>query len=271
MSWVWISLRFWLFLLVLQPLLSAAYEVIYAVNCGGGKHTDRFGIRYNSDDNRVGIPSDYGKNLIISRVHPDDMILYQTERYHTTSFKYDVPIVDEGEFLLITKYAEVYFQQPGQKVFDVNLNDLIGISDLDIFSSVGKAAAHDVVLPFSIRDGQLSVEGETSNFDGTLSVEFAKGAADNPKVNAIVIIKGPLEGPEKIPALPPPEVEPLDTEQRDGRDVEWGDTASKSDKFKRTSGPKSQDPYASDDSWFMPITMAVAVFLPVLFCLCRVR
>lgn len=60
------------------------------------------------------------------------------------------------------------------QVFDVNLNDLIGISDLDIFSSVGKAAAHDVVLPFSIRDGQLSVEGETSDFDGTLSVEFAK-------------------------------------------------------------------------------------------------
>lgn len=56
----------------------------------------------------------------------------------------------------------------------MNLNDLIGISDLDIFSSVGKAAAHDVVLPFSIRDGQLSVEGETSDFDGTLSVEFAK-------------------------------------------------------------------------------------------------
>lgn len=42
-------------------------------------------------------------------------------------------------------------------------------------------------------------------------------------------------------------------------------------KFRRTSGPKMTDPYASDDSWFMPITIAVAVFLPVLFCLCRVR
>ena len=54
------------------------------------------------------------------------------------------------------------------------LNGHIGISDLDIFSSVGKAAAHDEVLPFSIKDGQLNVGGETSDFDGTLSVEFAK-------------------------------------------------------------------------------------------------
>lgn len=42
-------------------------------------------------------------------------------------------------------------------------------------------------------------------------------------------------------------------------------------KFSRTSGPKVKDPYASDDSWFMPITIAVAVFLPVLFFLCRVK
>ena len=42
-------------------------------------------------------------------------------------------------------------------------------------------------------------------------------------------------------------------------------------KFSRTSGPRAKDPYASDDSWFMPITIAIAVFLPVLFCLCRVR
>lgn len=42
-------------------------------------------------------------------------------------------------------------------------------------------------------------------------------------------------------------------------------------KFTRTSGPKAKDPYSSDDSWFMPITIAIAIFLPVLFFLCRVR
>lgn len=62
-------------------------------------------------------------------------------------------------------------------------------------------------------------------------------------------------------------------ESADDPDTEFDDIQIEDEelKFKRTSGPKIKDPYASDDSWFMPITMAVAVFLPVLFCLCRVR
>lgn len=103
-------------LLMLFPLLSEAYDVIYAVNCGGSKHVDRYGIKYSSDSNKVGIASEFGKSLTIARVHPDDMILYQTERYHMSSFSYDIPIDTEGEFVLITKFAEVYFTHPNGKV-----------------------------------------------------------------------------------------------------------------------------------------------------------
>ena len=45
---------------------------------------------------------------------------------------------------------------------------------LDIFSKVGRGVAHDEIIPFSIRDGQLVINDETSDFDGTLVVEFAK-------------------------------------------------------------------------------------------------
>ncbi len=55
-------------------------------------------------------------------------------------------------------------------------------------------------------------------------------------------------------------------------DMEWGELEEKKEhKFTKTSGPKTQNPYMTDESWFMPITIAIAVFLPVLFCLCRVR
>ncbi len=61
------------------------------------------------------------------------------------------------------------------QVFDVVLNKAHAIvSDLDIFSKVGKAAAHDEVTRFTIENGKLMVQDETSNFRGTLSVEFAK-------------------------------------------------------------------------------------------------
>ena len=96
--------------------LSAAYNVMYAVNCGGGKHTDRFGIRYTGDDNPMGIPSDFGLNLAIGRVHPEDMVLYQTERYHTGSFSYSTSLDGDGDYFLILKFAEVYFGGSGQKV-----------------------------------------------------------------------------------------------------------------------------------------------------------
>lgn len=116
LSWTWFTFYISLLTVAFHPLLSAAYEVIYAVNCGGGKHTDRFGVRYIADDNRVGTASEFGRSLTISRVHPDDMMLYQTERYHTSSFTYDIPLHEEGDYVLITKYAEVYFQHPGGKV-----------------------------------------------------------------------------------------------------------------------------------------------------------
>ncbi len=103
-------------LVVYYPLCSNGYEVVFAVNCGGPRHTDRYGIKYRADDNPVGTASAFGQSLTISRVHPDDMILYQTERYHMASFSYNIPIDEDGEYVLVTKYSEVYFQHPGGKV-----------------------------------------------------------------------------------------------------------------------------------------------------------
>ena len=72
-----------------------------------------------------------------------------------------------------------------------------------------------------------------------------------------------------MPALRPLEIPDEDPNQ-DDQDTEWSEP-TKEHTFKKTSGPKTIDPYASDESWFMPIAIAVAMFLPVLFCLCRVR
>lgn len=71
---------------------------------------------------------------------------------------------------------------------------------------------------------------------------------------------------EDVPKLPPlssPEEEEV---AADGDDQE----ESKSErKFHKTSGPRSRNPYESDESWFWPLTGVAAIFFPVLFCLCR--
>lgn len=92
-------------------------DVIWAVNCGGEGHTDVHGIRYEKDSAPVGIPSDYGKTLMIDRVVPQDQILYQTERYHMSTFGYDVPIREDGDYVLVLKFCEVWFTSPNKKVY----------------------------------------------------------------------------------------------------------------------------------------------------------
>ena len=61
------------------------------------------------------------------------------------------------------------------KVFDVVINNHFTVaSNLDIFAQVGRAVAYDLIVPFAVRDGQLIINDETSDFDGTLVVEFSK-------------------------------------------------------------------------------------------------
>ena len=102
---------------------SSPGEVIWAVNCGGDSHVDEYGIAYMRDPlQRIGVASDFGRSLLIQRVSPSDQILYQTERYHTQSFTYEVPISREGDYVLVMKFCEVWFTQPNQKVIELEVH-----------------------------------------------------------------------------------------------------------------------------------------------------
>ena len=82
------------------------------------------------------------------------------------------------------------------QVFDVVLNgDLTIASDLDVFERVGRGVAHDEYIEFEIKDGKILYEGEESEIHaGKIRVEFIKSYRDNPKVNAIIVLKGSLNG-----------------------------------------------------------------------------
>jgi hypothetical protein len=67
------------------------------------------------------LASDYGMKLPILRSTPEDQILYQTERYNEETFGYEVPVKEEGDYVLVLKFAEVYFAQSQQKVRGVEV------------------------------------------------------------------------------------------------------------------------------------------------------
>ncbi|KAJ8263269.1 hypothetical protein COCON_G00157260 [Conger conger] len=254
---------------------SLAERVIWAVNAGGDAHTDLHGIHFKKDplEGKVGKASDYGMRLPILRSSPEDQVLYQTERYNEDTFGYEVPIREEGDYTLVMKYAEVYFAQSQQKVFDVRLNGHVVVKDLDIFERVGHSTAHDEIVSFSIRKGKLSVQNEVSTFNGKLTVEFVKGYYDNPKVCALYVMKGTLEDVPKL--QPHPGLERGVEEEEEEDDVDGGEeggkkSASTVPKHRVQSGPRTPNPYAADNSSLMfPILVAFGVFIPTLFCLCR--
>lgn len=188
-------------------VLTLAYngDVIYAINAGGEKHIDYWGVHYDKDPltGKVGTASSYGKQLVIGRVPGEDQILYQTERYHHSTFGYDIPIYEDGDYVLVLKFCEVYFNSANKKVtlffvtyllhayvlqtlivdfffnfqvFDIVLNgDHTIVSDLDIFERVGRGVAHDEYIPFSVLNDKLYVNGAESDIQGgMIRVEFIK-------------------------------------------------------------------------------------------------
>jgi len=245
-----------------------ADKVIYAINAGGESLTDTYGIRYQRDPLRsVGTASDYGKQLLIGRVPEDDQILYQTERYHTSTFGYDIPVSEDGWYLLVLKFSEVYFNAPNMKVFDVVLNgDLTIASDLDVFERVGRGVAHDEYIEFEVKSGKILFEGdETEITRGKMRVEFIKSYRDNPKVNAIILIKGKLSDWPQLPPLP------TNDDAEDSDDSEPDDSMEDNRPSNRKpSGPKTRDPYENEESPAMlPIFVAIGAFIPLVFCMCK--
>ena len=132
-------------------------------------------FQYEKDTNKVGTASDYGKQLMIGiPTHKnitrsnnfDEKNLLQDEclkltrsctrlnvtmeqplaticRYLRSSIsnknntKNYGQVDGDGDYLLVLKMSEVYFNAPNMKVFDVVLNgDLTVSSDLDIFEKV---------------------------------------------------------------------------------------------------------------------------------------
>ena len=97
------------------------------------------------------------------------------------------------------KFSEVYFTSPNEKVFDVALGKKIILKNLDIFSVVGKAAAYDEYIEIELKDdkvfhNKVQAAGAYDPSTKQLKLKFIKGPKDNPKINAIVVLKGDING-----------------------------------------------------------------------------
>src|SRR5208283_5469120 len=141
--------------------------VVFAADSGGGQYTSQSGVVYKADTDYSG-----GKkgSTTAAITGTSDPTLYQTERYG--NFSYSIPLAD-GSYNVTLKFAEIYWTAAGKRIFNVSMQGTQVISDLDIYSKVGKNAAYDVTIPVTVTNG-------------VLSISFTS-VVDNAKVSAIAV------------------------------------------------------------------------------------
>jgi hypothetical protein len=126
-------------------------EEVFAVNAGGAQYTAMDGTVYDGDAQFSG-GSIYTTTVAIAGTADDR--LYQSERFG--NFSYKVPM-ENGDYEVTLKFAEIYFTGVGQRVFNVLIEGKTVISKLDLIAKVGPKAAYDVSVPVTVADGVLNI------------------------------------------------------------------------------------------------------------------
>jgi hypothetical protein len=150
----------------------------FFVNSGGAPFTDTSGNVYQADVDYSG-GSTYSTTAAITGT-PDQILnqpLYQSQRYG--NFSYSVPLAN-GDYNVTLKFAELYFNSAGQRVFDVSMQGQQVITNLDVYSAAGgENAAYDVTTPVSVTNltnGMLTI-----TFDSVTNYAIVNAIEITPK------------------------------------------------------------------------------------------
>ena len=140
------------------------------INVGGSSYQDGEGQTWVADQHFSG-GTVYSKSGGIANTVNDP--LYQSERYG--NFSYNIPIAD-GTYQVCLHFAEIYWTNPGQRVFDVSIEGQLVLDNYDIIAAAGAPAT-----------AVIECIDQVSSTGGTLSIGFAS-VVNNAKLSAIAIL-----------------------------------------------------------------------------------
>ncbi len=85
-----------------------------------------------------------------------DPVLYQTQRFNLTGYKFTVP---NGSYQVTLRFAETYaYTGIGGRVFNVKIEGNTVLSRLDIMATVGRYRALDYTFPATVSDSILNID-----------------------------------------------------------------------------------------------------------------
>jgi uncharacterized protein (DUF608 family) len=129
-------------------------EVLLAINAGGANYLSGQGIQYIADATSGYVSGGSTYSTTDTIANTDDDQLYQSERYG--DFAYSIPLAN-GVYNVVLKFAEIYQDTPGARIFRVNIEGQQVINNLDLYLRTGKDRAYDVVIPVDLTDGTLNI------------------------------------------------------------------------------------------------------------------
>jgi len=129
-------------------------EVVAALNAGGSTFNSTSGIQYVGDASSGWVSGGAAYSTTDTIAGTVDDILYQSERYG--NFNYAIPLAN-GSYDLVLKFAEIYWDSPKGRLFDVQVEGERVIQNLDIFFRCGNDRAYDVVIPVNLGDASLNI------------------------------------------------------------------------------------------------------------------
>jgi hypothetical protein len=126
------------------------------VNSGGPAYTGGDGRTWQADTGFTGART---ATVVTPISGTSDPMLYQSERYGDFTYTFNVP---NGTYNVVLKFAEIYWNSPGQRVFNVSINGQHVLTNFDILANVDKDTALDKSFSTMVSNGTLSIVFSTA-------------------------------------------------------------------------------------------------------------
>ncbi|MEM6766663.1 MAG: malectin [Bacteroidota bacterium] len=124
------------------------------INTGGRAYTTQGGKTFQADDYLVGNSQTY--SVLHPILNTADQMLYQTERWGV-DFGYAIPLPN-GPYLVNLSFAEIFWEEPGKRVFSVSMEGYAVLEALDIYQEAGGNSPMTKSFQVQVTDGTLNID-----------------------------------------------------------------------------------------------------------------
>jgi hypothetical protein len=139
------------------------------VNTGGPAYTDSLHNVWSADTGFSGGNTYTATGTVTNTTDPT---LYLSERYGAMTYTFTVPA---GTYNVTLKFAEIFYTNPGERIFNVAINGTTVLPNFDIVAQAGGGMkALDKTFPATAVAGKITIQ-------------FTTGSVDLPKISGIQI------------------------------------------------------------------------------------